>query len=97
MSYGLPLTFEDKIAAAAARSDRNKPVEYYEDGVLKGQRIEPWHLDCGNCQDGAGGNGILDDEHNCVGGAACHTKAADNQDYGARLAAKIKAAVLQAS
>eukprot|EP00966_Prymnesium_polylepis_P299688 6925365-Prymnesium_polylepis.1 len=48
-----------------------------------------------NCGDGAGGSGILDDQHDCVGDAACRAKAAENQDYGARLAAKIKAAVLR--
>merc|ERR1712100_199416 len=71
---------EDKIAAATAASDAKRAVRYHKSGPLKGLVDEPWHLDCMNCGNGAGGSGLLDDQHNCVG-VGCGTKAAENQDY----------------
>ena len=65
----------------------------HKSGPLRGNLREPWHMDCQNCC-GAGGSGMLDDEQNCVG-MGCHTPAAQNQDYGAGLAAAVKSAVLR--
>ena len=87
------LIAEKAVKAEREAAQRGEPPVIHKSGPLKGNLREPWHMDCQNCC-GAGGSGMLDDEQNCVG-MGCHTPAAQNQDYGAGLAAAVKSAVLR--
>ena len=89
------LIAEKAVKEEREAAQRGEPPVIHKSGPLKGHLREPWHMDCQNCC-GAGGSGMLDDEQNCVG-MGCHTPAAQNQDYGAGLAAAVKSAVLRLS
>ena len=87
--------WEGIYVAACAALDAKEAVRCHsKNGPLKKLVDERWHInECNNCKDGAGSCGLLDDEHNCVG-VGYSSKAPDNPDYGARLAKKLKVAVL---